>query len=453
MTQHYLVVGLGVTGLSVVKYLLKNNCNITVTDSRNNPPHLQELYDLHPDVEVLLGNITIPAYITTIVLSPGISLSDPVLEPAYFRNIEIIGDIELFGRVVQQPVYAVTGSNGKSTVTTLLGLMAKASGVKAGVGGNLGTAALDLIDPENQCYILELSSFQLETTYSLHTKAVTLLNISPDHMDRYDTIEQYKLAKQRIYNNAQFAVYNREDPLTAPHYAASKMQGIVTFGLDEPIGEQYGVVKHNGTRWLAKNRRLLMDINEMGMLGEHNIANALAALAIGEIAKFDLAAMLQTLRLFKGLEHRCEKVAYQNNVVWVNDSKGTNVAATVTAIEGLAQSIEGKWVIILGGLGKNADFTPLIEPVRKHCRAAILIGTERQQLFDLLKSVTPCFLAKNMAEVVDIAQQQAKHGDGVLLSPACASLDMFDNYAHRGEQFKQQVLQWIDKHNATTTTD
>lgn len=449
--EHFLVIGLGVTGLSVVKYLDKHDCKLSITDSRLTPPQLPELQYDFPHVPVLFGAIVIPDDITTIVLSPGIGLADPALQDAHVRNIPIIGDIELFARAVDKPVIAITGSNGKSTVTTILGLMAHASDIPVGVGGNLGTPALDLLNNVNRFYILELSSFQLETTHSLHAKAVTVLNVSPDHMDRYDDITQYQEAKLRIYNNAQNAVYNRADPLTTPPENAALQ--VTSFGLDEPTDYDYGVITHADERWLAKGTKPLMAIADLGMLGEHNVANALAALALGKIAGFDLHAMLNTLRQFKGLEHRCEKVATAENVVWVNDSKGTNVAATVTAIEGLANSIKGKWVIVLGGIGKNADFSPLITPVRDYCRAAILIGSERQKLAELLDGVIPCFVAEDMDEVVSIAQQQAQSGDGVLLSPACASFDMFDNYAHRGEQFKQQVLQWIDKQNATKTTD
>lgn len=446
--ENYLVVGLGITGFAVVKYLIKHGKTVSVTDSRDTPPYLQQLRSEFPLVPVFLGAISVPAHITCVVLSPGLALTDPALASAHERKLPIIGDIELFAQVVDKPVLAITGSNGKSTVTTLLGLMAEASGVRAGVGGNLGTAALDLLDPANQCYILELSSFQLETTYSLRPLVATVLNVSPDHMDRYEDLAAYQQAKLRIYNNAQHVLYNRADSLTAPAGTIMAM----TFGVDAPTGDDYGVINHSGIRWLARGNKPLMPIAEMGMLGEHNVANALAALAMGTVAGFDLDAMLRTLTQFKGLEHRCEHVLSANDVVWVNDSKGTNVAATVTAISGLAKSINGKWVIILGGLGKNADFRPLLEPVRDHCRAAILIGTEKQHLMELLGSTTKCFVAEDLAEVISIASQQAQSGDGVLLSPACASFDMFDNYEHRGEQFKQQVLQRIGKQHATTTT-
>lgn len=449
MTQkpHYLIIGLGVTGLSVASYLIENGAQLTITDNRLDPPQLDELLARYPRPELLLGEITIPEYITTIILSPGLAVDDPALAIAHARNIPIIGDIELFARVVDKPVLAVTGSNGKSTVTTLLGQMAMASGLQAGVGGNLGVAALDLLDANNDCYILELSSFQLETLYSLRPQVVTVLNVSPDHMDRYQDLTAYQQAKQRIYNHAQHAVINREDKLT---FAPPELSlSITSFGLDQPESNNYGVLTESGVRWLAKGKTKLMPVSELAMLGEHNVTNALAALAMGEIAGFKLDAMLAVLREFGGLEHRCEKILIAQNIVWVNDSKGTNVAATVAALQGLANSITGKWLIILGGVGKNADFTPLIKPVEQYCRAVILIGNERQQLWDLLHAVVPCFMANDLTQVIDIARQQAQNGDGVLLSPACASFDMFDNYVHRGNLFKQNVQQLIGKQYAT----
>jgi UDP-N-acetylmuramoylalanine--D-glutamate ligase len=445
----YLVVGLGVTGASVVEYLLKNGAAVTVTDSRAEPPQLKELKQQHPHIEVLLGAIAIPEQTTHIILSPGVALSTPEIQNAIARGVHVLGDIELFAQVVDKPVLAVTGSNGKSTVTTLLGAMATASGLNPGVGGNLGTPALRLLDSHFDCYILELSSFQLETLYSLRPKVVTLLNISPDHMDRYDDLTAYQQAKQRIFLNAEHAVINREDALTA--VPADLAVPSVSFGLDLPQANNYGVIIHDGTAWLAKGTTPLMPLQRLAMLGAHNVANALAALAMGEIAGFNLLAMLSTLLSFTGLEHRCEQVINSQGVVWVNDSKGTNVAATVAAIDGLAASIPGKWIIILGGIGKNADFTPLLTPVAKNCKAAILIGAEAPALWDLLHGVLPCYKAQDMAEVVKIANQHAVNGDGVLLSPACASFDMFNNYMHRGEVFKQQVLQRIGKHNATAT--
>lgn len=447
--NNYLVIGLGITGASVVEYLCNNGAQVAVTDSRFDPPYLAWLQQHYPNIEPLLGAITVPLSITHIVLSPGVAINTLEIQQAIARGVIVLGDIELFAQSVDKPVVAVTGSNGKSTVTTLLGLMAQASGLNPGIGGNLGTPALRLLNSKYDCYILELSSFQLETLYSLHTKVVTLLNISPDHMDRYSDLAAYLQAKQRIFLNTEYAVVNRQDNLAA--VPAALNISCVSFGLDMPLqAKDYGVIMVDAVAWLAKGTELLMPMQQIAMLGSHNVKNALAALAVGDIAGFNLSAMLSVLRNFGGLEHRCEKIIDSDGIVWVNDSKGTNVAATMSAIDGLAQSIAGKWIIILGGVGKNADFTPLVTSVAENCRAAILIGAETQQLWDLLHDVLPCYKAHDMADAVKLAQQQSVTGDGVLLSPACASFDMFNNYMHRGEVFKQQVLQRIGKHHATT---
>lgn len=446
--EHYLVIGLGITGLSVVEYLVKQGKQVSVTDSRSEPPKLPEFKQKFPNVPIILGKFSVADNITTIVISPGVALTEPGLEPIQQRKLPVLGDIELFARVVDKPVLAVTGSNGKSTVTTLLGEMAVSAGIKAGVGGNLGMPALSLLADDQQMYILELSSFQLETLTSLKPLAVTVLNVSPDHMDRYADLIGYQQAKLRIYNNAEHVIFNREDLLTLPPESAANHA--ISFGLDAANNGNFGLILHAGAKWLSKGSQPLMPVTDLAMLGAHNVANALAALALGEAAGFSLPSMLKTLNNFHGLEHRCEQIANSNNILWVNDSKGTNVAATVTALHGLADAITGKWIIILGGIGKNADFSPLIEPVSKYCRAAILIGTEREQLWDILHEQIKCFIAEDLPAVISFAMRNAQPGDGVLLSPACASFDMFDNYVHRGEMFKQQVLQGIDIQHATT---
>lgn len=450
LDNNYLVVGLGITGLSVVEYLVKQNAHVTVNDSRDAPPQLTELQQKFPNVKVLLGAFIIPAETTHIILSPGVALETPEIQAALARGVEVLGDIELFARVVNKPVLGITGSNGKSTVTTLIGEMAKACGLNAGVGGNLGTPALALLDPNRDCYILELSSFQLETTYSLRPHVVTFLNLSPDHMDRYTDVAAYQTAKQRIFINAEHAVVNRQDALTL--VPENLHVTTTTFGLDKPVADNFGLLVQDGVTWLAKGTTLLMPTKEMAMLGAHNVANALAALAMGEIAGFAMDAMLRTLRSFTGLEHRCEKIIQDNNIVWVNDSKGTNVASTLAAIEGLGRSITGKWIIILGGLGKNADFTPLVQPIAQNCKAVILIGTAADELWNLLHTTITCYRAKDLNEVVNIALQLATPGDGVLLSPACASWDMFENYIQRGRLFKQQVRQRIEQQHANEIT-
>lgn len=441
-SRSYLVVGLGITGLSVVAYLLRQNAEVTVTDSRAEPPQLTHLQSKFANVTTLLGEIQVPEYITHIILSPGIALATPVIADAIARGVTVLGDIELFAQNVDKPVLAITGSNGKSTTTTLLGEMAKACGSNVGVGGNLGVPALELLESKHDLYILELSSFQLETTNSLKLQVATVLNISPDHMDRYNDVAAYTNAKLRIYDNAQYAVVNRQDKLTYPHKFIQT--NIVSFGLDAPIdANSYGVINHDGKAWLARGNVPLIACEDMALMGAHNVANALSALAMGELAGFSMEKMLETLRTFTGLPHRCEKIINVDNIVWVNDSKGTNVGATLAALEGLGTAIGGKWIIILGGVGKNADFTPLVAPIAKYCKAAILIGEDAPLLWDLLNNVLPCVRVNDLLQAVLIAKERACTNDGVLLSPACASLDMFDNYMHRGQVFTQHVLEEI----------
>lgn len=416
--QKYCVVGLGTTGWSVVNYLLKINADFVVTDSRLQPPKLSEFMAQCPHIPLYLGEIKIPEDCTEVVVSPGI-----VVE----TNLQKCGDIELFARVVDKPVIGITGSNGKSTVTTLLGEMAHASGFNPGVGGNIGTPALDLLDRDHDLYILELSSFQLETTYSLPLKVATILNLSPDHLDRYANMDDYATAKQRIYKHAQYAVTNVDDTATS-----SDRPGL-SFGLQ--TGDY-----HLHDNFLTKHGQHLLSIKELGLLGQHNILNALAALAIGELAGFSLPSMLQVLRTFTGLEHRCEKIMQDSRqVLWVNDSKGTNPGATLAALYGLIDDISGKWVIVLGGEGKQADFSELCDSVAKHCKAVILIGAEQKNLAELLYNKVPTYKATDLASVVDIGRKITESGDGVLFSPACASFDMFDNYQQRGEIFKHHA--------------
>lgn len=416
--RKYCVVGLGTTGWSVVNYLLKNNADFVVTDSRTAPPKLAEFKSTCPHVPLYLGAINIPSDCTEVVVSPGI-----VVE----TNLPKYGDIELFASVVDKPVIGITGSNGKSTVTTLLGDMARASGFNPGVGGNLGTPALDLLDKGHDLYVLELSSFQLETTDNLSLKVATILNLSPDHLDRYADMHEYANAKQRIYKNAEFAVTNVDDVATAVDKPG------LSFGLSS--GDYY-----LQDDYLTNNGQQLLAIKELGILGQHNQLNALAALAIGELAGFFLPSMLQVLRDFNGLEHRCEKIMQDSRrVLWVNDSKGTNPGATLAALYGLVDNISGKWVIVLGGEGKQADFSELCTSVAKHCKAAILIGAEQQNLAKLLENKIPCYRAKDLSSVVSIGREITQSGDGVLFSPACASFDMFDNYQQRGEVFKHHA--------------
>lgn len=437
------VVGLGKTGLSCVRFLKSRGYAVAVNDTRELPPGLAELKAEFPDVEVSLGGLdaALLARAGEIIASPGVSVNEPELQTATRASgVPVAGDVELFCREVEAPVIAITGSNAKSTVTTLVGLMARNAGLDVGVGGNLGLPVLDMVRErgEQQIYVLELSSFQLETTHSLRAAVAVVLNISEDHMDRYDSMQAYCEAKYRIFKGCRHAVVNRDDALTAP----AVVQGLPmsSFGLDAPAAGQFGVVVQGGEKFLAQGDVLLMPVSEMKIRGDHNVANALACLALGHAAGLPMAAMLETLRTFTGLRHRCELVSEAQGVAWYNDSKGTNVGATLAAINGLGASIKGKLVLIAGGVGKGQDFAPLSEPLVRHARALVLIGEDGPRIAAAVSDDVQKIVATSLVDAVAAAKSVAREGDAVLLSPACASFDMFKHYEDRGEQFVAAVL-------------
>lgn len=438
--QNTLVVGLGQTGLSVARYLHSQGEVFAVVDSRPNPPGKDAFLTQFPDVPYAFGAfadaVELFAQAQTLVVSPGVAVATPEIRAAQARGAAIIGDIELFVREAQAPVVAITGSNGKSSVTTLVDLMAKKAGMVSYAGGNLGYAALDLLEqPVPDLYVMELSSFQLETTQSLRAVAAVVLNVSEDHMDRYASYADYAAAKAVIYQHCDCAVVNREDPLVVGMLSDAVYGKSVSFGLDIPAAGQYGVREHLGKRWLAQGETLLLAADEMKLPGEHNIANALAALALGEAAGIPLAGMLAALREFTGLPHRTQWVRERNGVNWYNDSKGTNVGATLAALAGLP----GKTVLIAGGQGKGADFAPLAPVAMEKARALVLIGEDRNKIADVVEDKVLYLLAESMEDAVQLAAELAQPGDNVLLSPACASFDMFRGYGHRGDVFSDLV--------------
>jgi UDP-N-acetylmuramoylalanine--D-glutamate ligase len=435
----HVIVGLGSSGYSSARYLIQQGFPVAITDSRPNPPNLSEFKETFPTIPISIGKLdeALLAKAKKIIISPGVSLKEPAISQQILRGIPVVGDIELFAEVVTAPVIAITGTNAKSTVTTLVGKMASAVHSKVQVGGNLGVPALELLTiPTPDLFVLELSSFQLETTYSLAPKVATILNITPDHMDRYATLEDYCSAKQRVYLQTEVAVSNRDDPRTECHTSAKTK---LYFTLNEPREMEFGLLKKNGETYLAFENQALMSVNELPILGRHYQANALASLAIGYGYGLPMDAMLQTLREFKGLAHRCQLVRERNGVLWYNDSKGTNVGATLAAIDGLGPEIKGKLVLIAGGVGKNADFSPLIPAIEKYVKAVILIGEAAQIMADVLGDRVEICFAKTMEEAILVANSLAKSDDSVLLSPACASLDMFKNFEHRGDVFTQIV--------------
>jgi len=435
MPLRAVVVGIGKSGYSAARYLPAGGSKVAVTDSRAEPPELKRLRALG-DVEVRTGGFdaTLLEDADLVVVSPGVAMSGAFFDAARARGLPMVGDIELFARAVRAPVAAITGTNGKSTVTTLLAQMAQKSGLRIAAGGNLGAPALDLLDGAVQLYILELSSFQLETTESLSVAAATVLNVTPDHMDRYADMRSYAAAKARIFEHCEVAIINLDDPLVASMVAPG--QRVLSFSLRADVAADFGLRRNaDGDWWLTRAGEPLLAVSKMRITGLHNAANALAALALGEALGLPRAACVQALREFAGLPHRAQWVAEIAGVRYINDSKGTNVGATIAAVAGMS----GPLIVIAGGDGKGQDFSPLRAAFAGKVRAVVLIGRAARALAGTLEGVTSYHNAATLDEAVDIAAQLAQTGDTVLLSPACASLDMFRDYAHRGSVFTAAV--------------
>lgn len=436
------IVGMGITGQSVARYLSEKNLPFVWLDTREQPPMLESLQQQYPNFKFETGELSVDTLcsVSEIILSPGICPELPALMQAQQEGVSIIGDIELFLREAEAPLIAITGSNAKSTVTTLVGDMASADGKAVGVGGNIGVPVLELLLQPADLYVLELSSFQLETIENLGAKVATVLNISEDHMDRYDSLAHYHRVKQKIYFGAEQVVVNRADPLTNPPIAEGVKR--YSFGLNTPDRAGFGLVQKGGQEWLAFEFKPLMSAADIRMPGRHNIENALAALAIGYAAGLSMDAMLQTLKTFKGLAHRCEWVAECRGIQFYNDSKGTNVGATLAALNGLSKA-DGRIVLIAGGVGKGADFSDLQQPLSK-ARGLVLIGEDAARIAAAVGEATTVVYADTMTDAVHKALQMAHCGDDVLLSPACASFDMFSGFEARGDAFVAAVKEAIE---------
>ncbi|MGI2855649.1 UDP-N-acetylmuramoyl-L-alanine--D-glutamate ligase [Shewanella algae] len=427
----HIVLGLGATGLSVVRYLVAQGHAPMVMDSRRNPPGAEALKNEFPDLEFCFGGFDCRGLVQAeqIIISPGVPMDTPEVRAALDMGIEVIGDVELFARAIADKgpcVLAITGSNGKSTVTTLVGEMLKAGGKQVAIGGNIGVPALELLGENVSHYVLELSSFQLETTHSLKCLAATCLNISEDHMDRYSDMEAYRQAKLRLYELSRLAIFNRDDPQTQP---MSPMNNN-SFGLGNPEGDEWGIT--DGKIFHGSSE--IMNLMDVALLGSHNHSNLLAAMALADAAGVDKEAMARVAREFKGLPHRCELVAVKNGATWLNDSKATNVGATVAALEGLSDYL-GDVILIAGGDGKGADFRPLASALGTVTHL-ISLGRDGDKIAALKEDAIK---VGSMAEAVSKAAELASSGDIVLLSPACASLDMYSNFMARGDDFRQLV--------------
>ena len=437
--QFRIVVGLGKSGMSLVRFLARQGMRFAVVDTRANPPELSTLREQFPQVEVRCGELDVDflGRASELLISPGLAVATPALQEAARRGAKLSGDIDLFARQAKAPIVAITGSNAKSTVTTLVGEMAAAAGKRVAVGGNLGTPALDLLDDEVELYVIELSSFQLETTELLNAEVATCLNISEDHMDRYADLPAYHLAKHRIFRGARQVVVNRDDALSRPMIA--DQVPCWSFGLGKPDFKRFGLIEEDGEKYLAYQFEALLPVRELKIRGAHNQSNALAALALGHAVGLPMAAMLETLKGFTGLAHRCQWVGERGAVSYYDDSKATNVGAALAAIEGLGNDIAGKLVLIAGGDGKGADFSSLRAPVAAHCRAVVLLGRDADKLEKVFAGSVEIIRVDSLQAAVQHAAAVAQPGDAVLLSPACASLDMFKNFEERGRLFAQAV--------------
>ena len=434
------MIGLGATGRSCLQYLNNKDVDLIAMDSRTSPPDFQQTKEQFPQVEFIKGELEQQLLIEAdlIVISPGVPLTTPEIKHAHDAGVPVVGDIELFAHEVEQPVISITGSNGKSTVTALCGAMLKAAGFHAQVGGNFGEPALDLLSQLADFYVLELSSFQLETTYKLNSQVAVILNVTPDHMDRYDTLQAYSAAKHRIYNRAVSAVYNRADPLTVP--TQDCFQHTVSFALDEPQSKNdFGILQSDKQSWLCQGQLKLVNVNALQIKGSHNQLNALAALAICYLVGADLNKAIEGLINFTGLPHRFESVGTFNGAQWINDSKGTNPGATLASISGQTQPL----VLILGGDSKGADFSVLTSAINDHVKAVVLFGRDTDQIKEIVPQGIACRRASSLKQAIQMADEFAAKDDMVLYSPACASFDMFTNYMQRGDAFKQHVVEYF----------
>jgi UDP-N-acetylmuramoylalanine--D-glutamate ligase len=429
-----LVLGLGRTGLSCARYLSRKGLTVRVADTRAAPPGVESLRAQVPQAELRTGafDASLLDGVAQVVISPGLSLQEPVAREAANRGLPVVGDIELFAREAQAPIAAITGTNGKSTVTALLADLANAAQRSAIAGANLGEPALDLLEqPVPELYVLELSSFQLETTCSLETATASVLNVTPDHMDRYDSLAGYAAAKARIFDGCEVAVVNADDPRVCSMPRVG--QRVLTFSLEDAHADYF--LAREPEPVLACRGEPLLPLSAMRLQGLHNVANALAALAMCEALELPRGPVLEALAAFGGLPHRAQWVADVGGVSFVNDSKGTNVGATIAAVSGMT----GPLVLIAGGDGKGQDFDELRDVFRGKVRHAVLIGRDAPRLAATLEGVCSVERATDMPSAVRAARVAARAGDTVLLSPACASLDMFRDYTHRGDEFAAAV--------------
>jgi UDP-N-acetylmuramoylalanine--D-glutamate ligase len=427
------VVGLGTTGLSIVRFLSHYHFKFTLVDSRTQPPMVEQLLNEFPTVRLITGDFKSVDFseATHLIVSPGIALDQPEIKAVCLNGTVLVSDIDLFALSANAPIVAITGSNGKSTVTTMLGEMGRAAGKKTAIGGNLGTAALDLLTEEAAFYVLELSSFQLERTHVLNATVATVLNISADHLDRHKTFENYILEKEKIFRGDGQMVLNTDDPNVARMQVRGRTP--LWFSLSQSLS--FHLATKENCEYLAYNNNYLMPCDDLPLEGGHNKANALAALALGYAVGLDFNEMCLALKEFKGLEHRMQTVAKIKGIHWVNDSKATNVGSCIAALNGY----DDKVILLAGGDAKGADMSELQLSVKKNVKSIILMGKDAKLIEQALNNCIPSYYADSMEAAVLFAAKIGNIGDTVLLSPACASLDQYKNYQQRGDCFVAAV--------------
>ncbi|REL31902.1 UDP-N-acetylmuramoyl-L-alanine--D-glutamate ligase [Thalassotalea euphylliae] len=449
--KRIVVLGLGLTGMSFVRFLTNNGLSCAVNDSRAQHPAFAEFAVNYPECQLYIGqwHREVIAQADILLVSPGVDITLPEIAENISASAQVWGDVELYARLKDTACVAVTGSNGKSTVVNLLHHIGQKLGVDTQLGGNVGVPVLDTINESPELLILELSSFQLETISSLKPLVASVLNLSDDHLDRHKTMAIYTELKQRIYHGAEFAVFNAEDSATLPTTdinacSFSQSMPISSAPAHSDLEKHFGVISHQGQAYLAKGEQPLIAAAELPIAGLHNAANCLAALAIGEQLGWEMVKMLQAIKSYRGLAHRCQPVASEDGIRWINDSKATNVGATLAALAGLAPSLaaDQKLYLIAGGEGKGADFTPLAPVIAQHVAHVFALGKDQQQILALSENSTA---VDSIEQAIAHCKKQARAGDVVMLSPACASIDMFANFAERGNAFAAAVANVASK--------
>jgi UDP-N-acetylmuramoylalanine--D-glutamate ligase len=442
MDKKILIVGIGVTGFSLARYWSYKRQPFVMYDTRQNPPQLQEFQHSFPDIATYCEDYpaSLLSQVSKIFTSPGVAQDCKLLQEARDLGITVENDLDCLAEEIQHtPLIAITGSNGKSTVTTWVGEIAKAAGLRVAVGGNLGTPVLDLWleKPDYDLWVLELSSFQLANMQHLNIQIGTILNVSPDHLDMHGSMENYIAAKQCIYKFAKYGVFNREDTATIPQYPLGTQ---VSFGLSAGLSSNdWGITVHDGLSYLVKGEDIWLGASQLKLKGQHNWLNALATAALCDGIGISKSIIIQGLKDFSGLHHRTEWVAEIGQVTFINDSKGTNMGASIAAIEGIGATISGKIILIAGGLSKGADLSPMRTCLNQYVKHVVLIGQDAELLERYWQGAVPLSHESSLIEAVNLAYRLAEPGDLVLLSPACASFDMFNGYEHRGQQFVKIV--------------